>query len=81
MNVARTDFFPGRPGMNWMSARVFPAVNLTEDAENYYIRAELPPNIHFFIPGNLMFIHDVFLSDGFGVAQYLICISLLHIIH
>ncbi len=32
----------GRPGMNWMSARVFPAVNLTEDAENYYIRAELP---------------------------------------
>ena len=32
----------GRPGMNWLTARVFPAVNLTEDKEKYYIRAELP---------------------------------------
>ena len=32
----------GRPGMNWLSARVFPAVNLTEDKDKYYVRAELP---------------------------------------
>ena len=31
-----------RPGLGWLSAKVFPAVNLTEDADNYYIRAELP---------------------------------------
>lgn len=31
-----------RPGMNWLSARVFPAVNLTEDKDRYYVRAELP---------------------------------------
>ena len=32
----------GRPGMQWLSARVFPAVNLTEDKNNFYVRAELP---------------------------------------
>ena len=32
----------GRPGMQWLSARVFPAVNLTEDKDKYYVRAELP---------------------------------------
>ena len=32
----------GRPGMPWLSARVFPAVNLTEDKDNYHVRAELP---------------------------------------
>lgn len=32
----------GRPDLNWRPARVFPAVNLTEDADNYYVRAELP---------------------------------------
>lgn len=32
----------GRPGLNWLSARVFPAVNLTEDKDRYYVRAELP---------------------------------------
>lgn len=32
----------GRPGVNWLSARVFPAVNLTEDKDKYYVRAELP---------------------------------------
>ncbi len=32
----------GRPGLAWRTARVFPAINLTEDAENYYVRAELP---------------------------------------
>ena len=32
----------GRPGLNWLSAKVFPAVNLTEDKDRYYVRAELP---------------------------------------
>ncbi len=32
----------GRPGLAWRSAKVFPAINLTEDADNYYVRAELP---------------------------------------
>ncbi|BBO84990.1 molecular chaperone Hsp20 [Desulfosarcina ovata subsp. sediminis] len=31
-----------RPGMPWMAAKVFPAVNLTEDKDKYYVRAELP---------------------------------------
>lgn len=32
----------GKPGMHWLSAKVFPAVNLTEDKDRYYVRAELP---------------------------------------
>lgn len=32
----------GRPGLGWRPASVFPAINLTEDAYNYYVRAELP---------------------------------------
>lgn len=32
----------GRPGLGWRPAKVFPAVNLTEDKANYYVRAELP---------------------------------------
>lgn len=32
----------GKPGTHWLSARVFPAVNLTEDKNKYYVRAELP---------------------------------------
>jgi HSP20 family protein len=28
--------------MNWLSARVFPALNLTEDKDKYHVRAELP---------------------------------------
>lgn len=32
----------GRTGLGWRPASVFPAINLTEDADNYYIRAELP---------------------------------------
>lgn len=32
----------GRPTWAWQTARVFPAVNLTEDQDNYYVRAELP---------------------------------------
>jgi HSP20 family protein len=31
-----------RPGLAWRSAKVFPAINLTEDADNFYVRAELP---------------------------------------
>jgi HSP20 family protein len=27
-----------RPGLGWRAARVFPAINLTEDADNYYVR-------------------------------------------
>jgi len=32
----------GRPGLGWRPASVFPAINLTEDADYYYVRAELP---------------------------------------
>jgi HSP20 family protein len=32
----------GRSNLTWRTARVFPAINLTEDADNYYVRAELP---------------------------------------
>ena len=32
----------GRPGLGWRPASVFPALNLSEDADNYYVRAELP---------------------------------------
>ncbi len=32
----------GRPGASLATARVFPAVNITEDAGHYYVRAELP---------------------------------------
>ncbi|WP_319524872.1 Hsp20/alpha crystallin family protein [uncultured Desulfosarcina sp.] len=32
----------GRPGLGLHHASVFPAINLTEDTENYYVRAELP---------------------------------------
>ena len=32
----------GTPGLGWRPARVFPAINLTEDKDNYYVRAELP---------------------------------------
>jgi HSP20 family protein len=32
----------GRPGFGWRPAKVFPAINLTEDANSYYVRAELP---------------------------------------
>jgi HSP20 family protein len=32
----------GRPGLAWRTVSVFPAINLTEDADNYYVRAELP---------------------------------------
>ncbi|MEJ2037313.1 MAG: Hsp20/alpha crystallin family protein [Desulfosarcinaceae bacterium] len=35
------DEFAGRPSMG-LSAGVFPAINLTEDDANYYVRAELP---------------------------------------
>lgn len=36
-----SEMFSGRPSGR-LSAGVFPLVNLTEDHENYYIRAELP---------------------------------------
>ncbi len=48
-----SDFDRLRQGMEWLlgrfgsptpgfSSRVFPAVNVTEDKDNYYLRAELP---------------------------------------
>lgn len=37
-----TNALLGRPEMGWLSAKVFPAVNLTEDPDHYYVRAELP---------------------------------------
>ena len=32
----------GRPGLKWLASKVFPAVNITEDGDKYYVRAELP---------------------------------------
>lgn len=32
----------GRNGLNLLPSRVFPAVNITEDKDRYFIRAELP---------------------------------------
>ncbi len=32
----------GKPGMPMFSAKVFPAINITEDKEKYYVRTELP---------------------------------------
>lgn len=32
----------GRPGLGWRPASVFPAINLTEDTDKYFVRAELP---------------------------------------
>ena len=32
----------GRPELAWRPAKVFPAINLTEDTDKYYVRAELP---------------------------------------
>lgn len=40
MNQLFADFFPGRMGISRVG--VFPALNMTEDANNIYIRAELP---------------------------------------
>ena len=37
-----THVLTGRPTPQWLSAKVFPAINLTEDQDNYYVRAELP---------------------------------------
>jgi HSP20 family protein len=37
-----TNAIYGRHGMNFMMSKVFPAINITEDKEKYYVRAELP---------------------------------------
>ena len=34
--------FTGRPGLGFVPARVFPPLNITEDKDRYYVRAELP---------------------------------------
>jgi HSP20 family protein len=37
-----TNAMLGRPEMRMFPARVFPAINITEDKDKYYVRAELP---------------------------------------
>lgn len=37
-----TNAFMGGPGVRFTPSRVFPAINITEDNSNYYLRAELP---------------------------------------
>jgi HSP20 family protein len=32
----------GRPGMRLFASKVFPALNISEDKDKYYVRAELP---------------------------------------
>jgi len=36
------DAFTGLPGFRPGTAKVFPALNITEDKDHYYVRAELP---------------------------------------
>lgn len=36
------DAFGGRRGLPFGTAKVFPAVNITEDKNNFFVRAELP---------------------------------------
>ena len=42
MDFLTKAMFGGRPGMRFYPSRVFPAVNITEDKDNYLVRAELP---------------------------------------
>jgi HSP20 family protein len=42
MDLLTKAMFGGRPGMRLYPSRVFPAVNITEDKDNYFVRAELP---------------------------------------
>ena len=37
-----TNAMYGRPGTSFMMPKVFPAINITEDKDKYYVRAELP---------------------------------------
>ncbi len=37
-----TDAMLGRPGARLMMPKAFPAINITEDKDKYYVRAELP---------------------------------------
>ncbi len=37
-----TNAIQGRRGTSFTMQKVFPAINITEDKENYYVRAELP---------------------------------------
>ena len=41
MDWMSRNFFD-RPHLRWAGARVFPAMNITEDPDHYYVRAELP---------------------------------------
>jgi HSP20 family protein len=48
----------GRPHLGSFPSRVFPAVNITEDNDKYFIRAELPgiksENIHLQVDGKIL---------------------------
>lgn len=37
-----TNALLGRPEIAWLPTNVFPAANITEDHDNYFVRAELP---------------------------------------
>ena len=37
-----TNAMYGRPGARLVTPKVFPAINITEDKDKYYVRAELP---------------------------------------
>ncbi len=37
-----TNAMYGRPGARFVMPKVFPAINVTEDKDKYYVRAELP---------------------------------------
>ena len=42
MDLLTKAMFGGRPAMRLYPSRVFPAVNITEDKDIYFVRAELP---------------------------------------
>ena len=42
MDFLTKAMFGGRPEMRLSPSSVFPAVNITEDKDNYFVRAELP---------------------------------------
>ena len=65
----------GRPGLRWQPAKVFPAVNLTEDKDKYYVRAELPgvkaAELNIQVSGRSLTISgERTISDEGGNAKY-----------
>ena len=59
----------GRPGLGWRPASVFPAINLTEDTDHYYVRAELPGiKADALIPSDIAVPQSSPISLGSGVG-------------